>query len=684
MKISLQWLKTQSFFPCPQPISLEELTRFMPLRGFEVEAVIPVGDDQVIDFSITPNRGDCLSMRGLAREIACLYNLPFTDITSLAKAEASLATIDTPIQIRAPKACLCYAGRFIRHIPKNTKAPAWLIDRLTKAGIESIHPIIDICNYVMIALGQPLHAFDADKIKNLHVRFAKSGEKIEVLGGHTLTLSKNTVVIADENAAQAVAGVIGGMQASVHEDTTSIFLESAHFTPEAITGRARQYGLNTEAAQRFERGVDPTLPLTALEQVTHYILKYLGGDAEPIQLVEGKKIPKTKTIRLRYARLQRLLGLQEISHATIKNILLALGLSLVGESKTQWKVIPPHFRFDLQEEEDVIEEIARVHGYEKIVAKQPQTQQSAPAPKKAFALDRWRQTLVQRGYHETINYSFISEQVQTQCFPHESAMRLKNPLSSEFSVLRTSLWPSLLLAWQYNLHRQQLRAKIFEIGRVYHPHPDFPKQPLKLAGLLSGSRLPEQWAEKPTEIDFFEVKADVEALLFPGFQKNSLTFKPTPHPMLHAGQAAEIFLEEKSVGTLGRLHPALQQKFDFPQAVYVFEIDIAQSFFVSPKHYQPISCFPSVRRDFAFWVNRLQPVDEILQAVKKHLGVICQEVILFDVYPGSAISADQKSIAFGVVLQAIEETLSDEQVNPQCTTLVAQLTQQFSMQLRDQ
>jgi phenylalanyl-tRNA synthetase beta chain len=687
MKVSLNWLKDyfeKNYSLAAQAFpSAKEIDFFMPRGGFEVESMEQVGDDTIIDFSITPNRGDCMSVRGLVREVACLG---FAEAVMLVqKNTASAMEKENLVSVRldTPSACPLYTGCFIREISPNKKAPAWMIERLEKSGIASIHPIVDICNYVMLELGQPLHAFDANKVKNLCVRFAKEGEKVIVLGGQTLTLASNTLVIADDHGVQAVAGVIGGLDSGVVESTTDIFLESAHFAPEIIAGRARQYGLHTEAAQRFERGVDPALPLIALDYAAALIIEHLGGGIGEHAISKGAEIPAPKAISLRKSRIERILGC-EIPQATVEKILTALEMK-VQQLGADYQVTPPTFRFDITQEVDFIEELARVYSYDRLPLHQPRIEQLAPTQIAVDQFQKIRATLTNQGFREVISYSFIGETLQAQCMPNDKAVKLKNPLSAELAIMRTSLWPSLLNTAQYNFNRQQTRARYFETGRVYFDEHDAVKaclkQPMKLAGLMAGAVMPEQWSGKAIETDFFDLKGEVE-LLFDSL-KLSVTYEKSDHAMLHPGQAAKIISQGKVIGHLGRLHPSLQQAFSFAVPVYLFELSLEELPSPSLIKCQDISKFPSVRRDYAFLLNRSQNVGEIINFVKDQLGTLCVEVIVFDIYQGKNMPADQKSMAFGVVLQDKQETLSDEKVTALSENLVQSLQAKFSMVLRD-
>ncbi len=683
MKISLAWLKNSHFLHWPETLSVEKLSMQLPMAGFEVDSIAKIEDDYVLDLSITANRGDCLSLRGLSREIACLNQLMFNDI--LVKEETTnFNKASSFIRIDAKAACAIYSGRFIRHINNQKKLPEEIIDRLTKSGIESINPIVDICNYVMLELGQPLHAFDAQSIQGIHVRFAKTGEKLKVLGGQSLNLQPNTLLVTNHvDQPLAIAGVIGGLDASVTEHTHNIFLESAHFVPEFIAGRARQYGLQTEAAIRFERGVDPFLPLIALQYASDLIVQHLGGELDAIQTTMGTSLPSISSINLRPKRIERILGMN-IEADTIFHTLTALGMS-VKALEDYYEIHPPSFRFDLRLEVDLIEELARIHGYEHIPINPPQINQISTDP---FVRSKnlLNQYLVNAGYQEIISYSFISEDLQKLCFGDKESLRLQNPLSNELAIMRTSLWPSLLSAWNYNAKRQQSRACFFELGTVYENIWETVSHTVKqqpvLGGLITGSRLPEQWSDAKKVCDFFDLKKDVENLLHIFFSDKKIDFRANPHSMLHPGQAAEIFVDSQLIGRMGRLHPKLQQYFELEAPVFLFELFLNTFPKISHKKFQSISRFPSVRRDFAFLMPRTQAVGDVVEFVQQTLGVLCREVILFDVYEGKNMPIDQKSIAFGIVLQSLTETLADETVNQLSTKLINALEEKFKAQLR--
>lgn len=685
MKVSLSWLKAYSTAAKNNMPPLDTLLAQLPMAGFEIDAIEQYVEEQVLDISITANRGDCLSVRGISREIACLNHFTFDDWILHIKPQAWQKSAETNfVQLEAKEACTFYAAASIQNISIKP-LPAWLIDRLQQSGIASIHPIVDICNYVMLLTGQPLHAFDAKKITALQVRMAAAGETIQILGGQTITLDSNTLVIADTQGVQAIAGIIGGLSSAVDEKTTDIFLESAHFLPEVIAGRARQYGLQTEAAQRFERGVDPALPLFALSYASQLILEYVGGTLGTLYSKEGNLPLNIEAITLRGQRIQRILGTSFAPHL-VEQILPALGMSLEKLDETRWQIVPPSFRFDIRTEIDLIEELVRIDGYYNIPIKSPQVYAPAPAQENQALLCS-TVTLVNRGYLEIISYSFISETLQQLCFSTQQAVSLQNPLSSELAVMRSSLWPSLLSTLQYNVNRKQTRACYFEVGRVYQtdwdPTIGSVQQNLILSGLRYGANCPEQWGIKTALSDFFDLKADLMAVFTALRIAKKIRFVAGQAAMLQTGQAAEILLADQLIGFAGRLHPSLQQHFELPHPVYLFELYLEKLPVKPTPTYQEISRFPMVRRDFAFLAPHTQAVDTILETVKLITGDLCQSVILFDVYQGKNIPSEQKSIAFGVILQDIQTTLTDERVNQISEQLIHQLSQKFSLKLRD-
>lgn len=680
MKVALEWLKNNTYLPAfPKELSAELLAKKLTMAGLELETL----DSDVLELSITPNRGDCLSLRGLCREIAALCELEFTDFT-LAGFELQPSKTGTTVEVQAPLACPLYAGCFIRAIDPTKKIPTQITHRLNAAGIDSIHPIVDICNYVMLDLGQPLHAFDAKKIADLIVRFAKKDETLILLNQQTVKLSEQTLIIADQNGPLAIAGVIGGLESSASENTTDIFLESAHFTPLAIAGQARRYGLNTDAAQRFERGVDPALPQIALMYAAQMITQYLGGKIESIPPT-GHFDSTREKILLTPNKIERLLGMK-FTDAQVEKILSSLGMAAISQQQN-WQVTPPSWRFDITQEEDLIEELARLQGYDHIPLKPASSPRIASEDKNILNQRQLQQILLQRAYHEIISYSFISE-AWLKFYPENTPhIRLQNPLSNELAVMRQSLWPSLLNTLQYNLNRQQERARLFEFGRIYLPWLDQNSktyvQPKMLAGLITGSISPKQWSAATREVDFFDLKADVEALLAHFSSLENFCFKRDEQNFwLHPKQAATIFYQNKKIGTLGCLHPEIQKQLDLPSKVYLFEISIDELVNPVKPIFHEISKFPLVTRDFAFIVDRQLAIGDLLKVVRKNLGEKLNTLNLFDVYEGKGIAENQKSIAFNISLQKIEGTWQDEEVDAISQNLITSIEKEFAAKLR--
>ena len=715
MKISLQWLKNEKSliknFKSQDEnniLNLEHLTQQLPLAGFEIESCENFEHDQdyVLDLAITANRGDCLNIRGISREIAALNKLSFEDWIQ------DFATISHPTQNKnfisneAPQACSFYSINTISNINPNAPTPNWIGDRLKKLGVALIHPVVDICNYVMFEIGQPLHAFDASLLQgSLSIRYAKKKETCQILGGALVQLQENTLVIADESGVQALAGIIGSQTSAVKETTTQIILESAHFLPAAIRGRARQYGLQTEAAQRFEQGVDPNLPLLALNYASDLITKYLAGKVDSQLSINGNALPQAPHILLRGSRIERILGIR-LEGEIIHSILSRLGMEIHQINATEeWKVIPPSFRFDVQLEIDLIEELARIYGYEKIPFSPPipKLLSSSQKSQTAANIKNITQALINQGYHEIISYSFISESLQNLCQPTTASIRLKNPLSSEFSIMRTSLWPSLLNTWRYNYNTgQKNRARYFEIGKKYFPILDteknIPEQLLTISGLLTGNTFPKQWGKNSTPVDFFDLKADILSIFHAlGLKKIKIKFIPQKNiSMLKPGESSEIWIANHKVGQAGCLHPEIQKTLELPFPVYLFEIDqIDNTFFweqfkiADNQIYKDISYFPLIKRDFSLILERNQAVNEIMEFIQAWLKSKAPqdsfvEVTVTDIYQGKNISPEEKSVTFTASIQNPHFTLNTEQLEKlKAELLLEALQKNFKTSLRE-
>lgn len=555
-------------------------------------------NDVCIEVDLTPNRGDCLSLQGLAREVGALYNVPvqLPVITPVAASHDETLSIE----LAAAQACPRYAGRVIKGVDLSQATPEWMVQRLERSDIRSIDPVVDVTNYVMIELGQPLHAFDLAQIKGgICVRMAQDNEKITVLDGQEITLKANTLVIADQHRALAIAGVMGGADSGVTlGKTTDIFLESAFFEPIAIAGKARSYGLHTDASHRFERGVDWQLPAHAIERATELLLSIVGGSAGPVLVTEDAgHLPKLATITLRAERVKQMFGL-DLSHEQIESLLMPLGLSMTVQEAGVWSVEVPSHRFDITIEVDLLEEIGRLYGYDQLPVRYPAARLAPQAQSEAQAqLPVLRRLLVARGYQEAITYSFIEPEVFTAFHPELKPLTLANPISAELSVMRASLLPGLLKALQHNLNRQQDRVRLFESGLRFVGQLDDLKQERMLAGVITGARLPELWTHGKETVDFYDIKADVEALLGAAGDRDGFTFVPCQQHAFHPGQCARIEHNGQAVGFVGTLHPQLAIELDIDQQVLMFEVQLDAISTGRLPTFTELSRFPEVRRD---------------------------------------------------------------------------------------
>ena len=557
-------------------------------------------EDVVFELDLTPNRGDCLSVLGIARELAALNA---STIPQLPKIELPLQLqTQFPVRVLASKDCPQYIGRVIEDISINMPTPLWLKQRLQRSGLRSISLVVDVTNYVLLELGQPLHAFDLDQLHGeIVVRHADAGESLTLLDERTITLDSETLIIADQKGPLALAGIMGGSHSGITNATKRIFLESAFFDPNIIAGRARRYGLSTDASHRFERFVSPELQAVAIDRATQFLLEIAGGKAGPLTIVRYEDgLPKVRTLSLSSAQVKRLLGFT-LTMTEIAALLQRLNMICVVEGD-HCNVTVPLYRFDIQQTADLIEEVARMYGYDRIVAVDaPVSAELLNAQMDRLSIDSQLYLyLVHRGYHEAITYSFTDLTLQTALYPEEIAWVLKNPISPELAVMRVSLWPGLLQAIQYNQRHQQTRVRLFEMGMCFQGEGEGLEQKNRLGGVITGTRYPQQWGYPERLLDFFDVKADVEGLF--AVTRQPLEFKPAVHSALHPGQTACIVCNDKTVGYVGALHPKLLQQLDLTGPVYLFELAF-EAFTPVLSRYQGVSKFPSVRRDLAVWLN---------------------------------------------------------------------------------
>ncbi|MFZ0156452.1 phenylalanine--tRNA ligase subunit beta [Pseudomonas sp.] len=656
----------------------------------ELAADAPVGedirvyldlDDASIEIGLTPNRGDCLSVAGLARDVGALYDVPVARLAVPAVAAAHDEV--RPVEVLAPAACPRYLGRVIRNVDLSRPTPLWMVERLRRSDVRSIDAAVDITNYVMLEIGQPMHAFDLAEINGgIRVRMAEEGEKLVLLDGQEVALRSDTLVIADHSRALAIAGVMGGEHSGVSATTRDIFLESAFFEPISVAGKARSYGLHTDASHRYERGVDSQLAREAIERATGLLLDIVGGEAGPVVDVTSEAhLPKVAPITLRAERLTQMLGM-EMASAEVEQLLNGLGLkTTTGEG--QWQVEVPSHRFDISLEVDLIEELARLYGYNRLPVRYPQARLAPQAKAEARGeLPALRRLLVARGYQEAITYSFIDPKLFELFTPGVEPLLLANPISSDMAAMRASLWPGLVKSLQHNLNRQQDRVRMFESGlRFVGQLGDLKQEPM-LAGVVCGSRLPEGWANGRDTIDFFDVKADVEAVL--GFSGSlaEFSFVPGQHPALHPGQTARIERDGREVGYLGAIHPELAKTLGLDRPVFVFELVLGEVADGRLPKFSELSKFPEVRRDLALVAGRDVASSSVLEVIRDNAGEWLTDLRLFDVYQGKGIDPDRKSLAVGLTWQHPSRTLNDEEVNTATQNILTSLEQRLNTTLR--
>lgn len=640
-------------------------------------------DDVTIEIGLTPNRGDCLSIQGIAREVAVINQLP------LSEPEIGNVLIrrqdQFPVALSAPEACPRYIGRIIKGVNPRAETPDWMKERLRRCDVRSISPIVDVTNYVMLELGQPMHAFDFGRLEGgIQVRYAASGESLKLLDGQSVALTPDTLVIADHLKPLAMAGIMGGDESAVSDETCDIFLESAFFAPAALMGRARQYGLHTDSSHRFERGVDFELPVRAMRRATALLLEIVGGEAG--QLIEANAsdhLPVRQAISLRADRIRRLLGL-ELPQPQVTGLLESLGMK-VREQGKEWIVTPPSFRFDLAIEADLIEEIGRVYGYDHLPTELPKITMEVKLPTEfKVSQSRGRELLVDRGYQETITYSFVDERVQQLITPGVASIALANPISADMSVMRTSLWPGLLQVLSHNQKRQQARVRIFEFGVKFSRHEGAIVEEKIISGLIAGECFAEQWAMPGRKADFYDLKADLQALLGLTGHGADFIFVADTHPALHPGQSAAIkSRDDRPIGWMGKLHPAVEKELGLNGPIYLFEVDAHVLDVASKPAFAELSKYPSVRRDLAIVVDKALPARQLEQSIAAVAKQYLSSLQLFDVYSGEGIESGRKSLALGLTFQDASRTLTDEEVDSLIADVIKQLKQDFNATLRE-
>ena len=637
-------------------------------------------DDRLITLKLTPNRADCLSLTGVAREVAALTSTPAT-YPIVASAPTGI-TAARNIILDAPDACPLYCGRVIAGVDARAPTPEWMKRRIERSGLRAISALVDITNFVMLELGQPLHAFDNSTLDGaIHARMARPGEEIVLLNEQTLSLQPDVLLIADDKRPLAMAGIMGGADSAITLDTHEMFLESAFFAPTAIAGRARRYGFASDASHRFERGVDFDGTRRALERATQLIVDICGGQAGPLCEATAT-LPERRPVRLRPARVARVLGLA-FSTEQIGALLSRLDLSFVRDGD-DIIVTPPSYRFDIEIEEDLIEEIARVHGYDNIPPNAPHARLTMlPQSESVRPISRIRQILTSRGFQEVVNYAFVEESWESDFAGNDAPVRLANPIASQMGVMRSTLIGGLVANVVTNLKRRQSRVRVFESGRCFFRDPAGAPvsgfdQPAKLAGLAYGGALPEQWGNASRNVDFFDLKGEVELLLAP----LAARFEKGDHPALHPGRNARVLVDGKPVGFVGELHPQWLQKYALPLAPVVFELDLAVLKRAKLPHYAEVSRQPPAIRDLAIVVDQRLELQPLIDGMAANRQTLIQDIRLFDVYTGKGIPAGKKSLAFRVVMQDTQRTLQDAEVDATMQKLVAYLEQTFAAQLR--
>lgn len=662
---------------------LYDLPEALP-TGAPLEEALSLSD-VIFDVNLTPNRGDCMSVLGVAREAAAIAKQPLKNPAS-ARVEPTL-TDTFPVRLDAGAGCPKFVGRVIRGVNGNASSPFWMQERLRRAGIRPISAVVDVTNYVMLELGQPMHAYDLRTLNGaVVVRHAKAGERLKLLDGRTIDLTPDVLVIADERTLLGMAGVMGGEDSGISAATTDVFLEVAYFDPDAVAGRGRRYGLITDASQRFERGVDPELQERASERATQLLIECAGGQAGPLQVTRSGTARPREPIRLRHDRVQRVLG-TEIPEEAVADCLTRLGIRLsdpqpqATSAAVLWDVVPPSWRFDLRIEEDLIEEVARQYGYDNIPEIPAAAQETiAPVTEERVRNDRAADVLVDRGYQEAITYAFTDAAAQAELCG-DAGLALENPISSDLGAMRVSLWPGLLQALRENQRRQQPRVRLFEIGRRYAAEDG--KETEVVAGLAAGARFPAQWDVDSVPVDFFDVKGDVEALIALTGALDKFRFERAEHPTLHPGQCARILRSGEPVGWIGALHPRHVQRLDLTYPAILFELETARGLAARIPEYHEISRYPAIRRDIAPIVDEGVPSEALAAIVRDSAGALLKDLEILSVYTGQQIEKGKKSIALGLNLQDTSRTLTDSEADATVAQILERLRRELNATIRD-
>jgi len=639
-------------------------------------------DDSILTLNVTPNRGDVQSMIGVAREVAAIAGRKL----ALPHVEPVTAVHRTRFEVRleSPAACPRFAGRVIQGVNSAARTPVWMRERLRRAGLRPISPVVDVTNYVMLEFGQPMHGYDLRRLSaHIEVREARVGERLTLLDGRDIAIEPGTLVIADAAGPVGLAGIMGGERSGIAADTADVFLEVAYFAPEAIAGRARHYGLVTDASQRFERGVDPRGQERALERATQLLLEIAGGRPGPAVLTQSEKHqPKRPSVTLRPERVASLLGI-EVPRSEIEDILRRLGMQVAGAGD-MLGVIPPSHRFDITIEQDLIEEVGRIYGFDEIPGRDARVpQRPQPQTERAITRERLRIALADRGYQEAITYGFVDARLQRLLFPVRETLALTNPISAELGEMRISLWPGLIEALRFNLRRQHERVRLFELGTRFEVASGVLTETQAIAGLITGPVLPEQWGSASREADFYDLKSDVEALFALTGRSAEISYVAQRYDALHPGRSAAVIAAGETLGYLGQLHPELARKLELRAAPYLFELAIEASFRAEVPVFQEISRYPMIRRDLALVVDESVALDDLRKSVNLAAKGLLRELHVFDVYRGKGVEPGRKSVALGLILQETSRTLTDGEADAVVAAVIAQVKGDWKAGIRE-
>ncbi len=638
--------------------------------------------DNAIDIDLTPNRGDCLGIKGIAYEVGVLTQTELNPI----EIQPVTATIkdEIAVELTVPEANPRFVARIIKNVNIKAETPDWMKARLLASDIRCIDPVVDVTNYVMLELGHPMHAFDRNNVKDkLIVRYAQEGEKLTLLDEQEITLKNDTLVVADTEKLLSLAGIMGGKFSGINESTTDLILEAAHWDPIHIAGKARSYGLHTDASHRFERGVDYNLSAQTIERATQLLLDIVGGEAGPIidEIVESN-FPEKRKLQLREARIERLLGIK-MDAQQIEDILTRLGMELERSSEG-WLVIVPSRRFDITIEADLIEELVRVYGYNNVPSRKPVSEMSMiRQPEKKLTKLQVSKALASRGYQEAITYSFVDRESQQLIDPNIEPLALLNPISSDLGVMRSSIWPGLLKVIERNQKRQLNQIRIFESGLKFIPSDNGLQQIPVIAGAISGRRYTENWEAANQNVDFYDLKGDLEAIIEMTAAKEQFSFVASSRDALHPGQTAEILRNGQSCGFIGKLHPQAQKDFDLDEAVFIFEIDLKKLLSRKLPAFNPLSKFPSIRRDIAILVKESVTSSQIVDLIGQTAKHWLNNIVIFDIYRGKGIEPGFKSVAIGFNLQRSDRTFKEAEINKTLEKIISTLTDKLNAVLRD-